>query len=65
VCALVLSAALAWHLLHKPTIYLVDYIAQRPDDRCDALQALELAVAAAAVAADAAAAGQQERQCVV
>ncbi|KAF6266311.1 FAE1/Type III polyketide synthase-like protein-domain-containing protein [Scenedesmus sp. NREL 46B-D3] len=32
VCALVLSAALAWHLLHKPTIYLVDYIAQRPDD---------------------------------
>jgi hypothetical protein len=35
VCALVLSAALAWHLLHKPTIYLVDYIAQRPDDRWD------------------------------
>jgi hypothetical protein len=33
VCALALSAALAWHVLHKPTIYLVDYIAQRPDDR--------------------------------
>ncbi|WIA35765.1 hypothetical protein OEZ86_004159 [Tetradesmus obliquus] len=32
VCALALAAALAWHALRKPSIYLVDYIAQRPDD---------------------------------
>jgi hypothetical protein len=62
VCALVLSAALAWHLLHKPTIYLVDYIAQRPDDRWGNQQARRHRISRSSISRVAGAAANMQQQ---